>query len=115
MAYSKITLFMIAGIFLVSSLNVVYAQPLDYVDATLLESGHSGASVQLVWNHDDAVSNYEVGCVSCMPNFSENTSHDEIVLSDVTSLENGKAIFYVIAYDDNDEVMVVKQILLQLS
>lgn len=110
----KVPLFAVAGIFLFASLNTAYAQPLDDVTATLLESGNSGTSVQLTWNHDDAVSNYEVGCVSCMPNFSENTNNDKIVLSDVTSLENGKAILYVVAYDGNGEVMVARQVLLDL-
>ncbi len=110
----KIPLFVIAGIFLFASLNTAYAQPLEDVTATLLESGNSGASVQLTWNHDDAVSDYEVGCVSCMPNFSENTDNDEIVLSGITSLDNGKAILYVIAHDGNGEVIVAKQILLEL-
>ncbi len=113
-AYFRIPLFAIAGIFLVASLDAAYAQPLDDVNVILLDHVDSGASVQLAWNHDDAVTYYEAGCVSCMPNFSENTDNDEIVLSDVTSLENGKAIFYVIAYDDNDEVIVVKQVLLEL-
>ena len=112
--YYKIPLLAIAGIFLIASLEAAYAQPLDDVSAILLDDVDSGASVQLAWNHDNAVIYYEVGCVSCMPNFSENTDNDEIVLSGVTSLENGKAIFYVIAYDDADEVIVVKQVLLEL-
>lgn len=112
---SKFLLFVIASIFLITSLDAVYAQPLDDVTATLLESENSGVSVQLTWNHDDAVSDYEVGCVSCIPNFSENTVDDEMVLQNVTSLENGLAIFYIIAYDSSDEVVIVKQVLLQLD
>jgi hypothetical protein len=111
---SKLPLFAIASIFLIASLDAVYAQPLDDVAATTIESENSTASVQLTWNHDGAVSDYEVGCVSCIPNFSENTRNDEIVLQNVTSLENGLAIFYVIAYDSNDEIIVVKQVLLEL-
>jgi len=110
----KVPLFAIASIFLIASLNTVYAQPLDDVTAIILESENSGISVQLMWNHDDAISNYEIGCVSCIPNFSENTVNDEIVLQNVTSLENGLAIFYVIAYDSNDEILVVKQVLFEL-
>jgi hypothetical protein len=107
-------LFAIAGVFLFASLNAAYAQPLDDVTATLLESGKSGTSVQLSWSHDDDVSGYEIGCVSCMPNFSENTDNDEIILFNVTSLENGKGIFYIIAHDGNGEVIVAKQVLLKL-
>ena len=111
---SKFLLFVIASIFLITSLDAVYAQPLDDVTTIILESEDSDVSVQLAWNHDDAVSDYEVGCVSCIPNFSENTMNDEIVLQDVTSLENGLVIFYIIAYDSSDEVIIVKQILLEL-
>ena len=111
----KVPLFAIASIFLIASFDAAaYAQPLDDVTATILESENSGISVQLTWNHDDAISDYEIGCVSCIPNFSENTVNDEIVLQNVTSLENGLAIFYVIAYDSNDEILVVKQLLLEL-
>lgn len=113
-AHYKIPLIAIASIFLIVSLNAAYAQPLDDVTATIIEYGSSGVSVQLAWNHDDDVSHYEVGCVSCMPNFSENTVNDEMVLSYVTSLENGKGIFYVIAYDGDEKVLVVKQVLLKL-
>lgn len=112
---SKFPLFVIASIFLITSLNNVYAQPLDDVSTVILGSEDSGVSVQLMWNHDDAVSDYEIGCVSCVPNFSENTVDDEIVLQNVTSLENGLAIFYIIAYDNSDEILVVKQVLLELS
>ena len=110
----KFPLFVIAGIFLVTSLSTVYAQPLDDVSATILESEDSGVSVRLTWNHDDAVSDYEIGCVSCIPNFSESTASDEIVLQNVTSLKNGLAILYVIAYDSNDEILMAKQILVNL-
>jgi len=111
----KVPLFAIASIFLIASFDAAaYAQPLDDVTATILESENSGISVQLTWNHDDSISNYEIGCVSCIPNFSENTVNDEIVLQNVTSLENGLTIFYVIAYDSNDEILVVKQVLLEL-
>jgi len=95
-------------------LGTAYAQPLDDITTTVLEFEDSTASVQLTWNHDDDVSNYEIGCVSCIPNFSENTIHDEIVLQNVTSLENGLAVLYIVAYDNNDEVISVKQVMLKL-
>lgn len=110
----KFSLFVIASIFLIASFNTVYAQPLDDVSTTILESEDSDVSVQLTWNHDDVISNYEIGCVSCIPNFSESTVNDEIVLQNVTSLKNGLAILYVIAYDSNDEIVVAKQILVDL-
>ena len=111
---SKFLLFVIVSVVLITSLNAVYAQPLDDVTTTIHESENPGISVQLTWNHDDAISNYEIGCVSCIPNFSESTVKDEIVLQNVTSLKNGLAILYVIAYDNNDEIIVAKQILVYL-
>ena len=94
--------------------TAAYAQPLDDITTSVLEFEDSTASVQLTWNHDDSISNYEIGCVSCIPNFSENTIHDEIVLQNITSLENGLAVLYIIAYDNNDEVISVKQVMLKL-
>ena len=111
---SKFLLFVIVSVVLINSLNAVYAQPLDDVTTTIHESENPGISVQLTWNHDDAISNYEIGCVSCIPNFSESTVKDEIVLQNVTSLKNGLAILYVIAYDNNDEIIVAKQILFEI-
>ena len=110
----KFPLFVITTIFLITSLNSVYAQPLNDISTVILESEDSGASVQLTWNNDDAVSNYEVGCVSCIPNFSESTVYNKIVLQNVTSIESGLAILYVIAYDSDDEIIVAKQILVDL-
>lgn len=95
--------------------GTAYAQPLDDINATVLEYDDSLASVHLTWNHDDSISIYEIGCVSCIPNFSENTADDEIVLSDITSLESGIAVLYVIAYHDNSEMITAKQVILELS
>ena len=96
-------------------LNTAYAQPLEDVTTTILEFEDFTASVQLIWNHDDSVSNYEIGCVSCIPNFSENTIHDEIVLENITFLKNGSALLYIIAYDNNDEIITAKQMMLNLD
>ncbi|BDQ31206.1 hypothetical protein [Nitrosopumilus zosterae] len=95
--------------------GTAYAQPLDDINATVLEYDDSLASVHLTWNHDDSISLYEIGCVSCIPNFSENTTYDEIVLSNITSLGNGIAILYVIAYHDDSDMITAKQVMLELS
>ena len=95
-------------------LNVAYAQPLEDVNTAILEFEDSTASVQLTWNFDDAVSNYEIGCVSCIPNFSESTTNSEIILQNITSLENGLVLLYIIAYGDNDEIITAKQVTLEL-
>ncbi|AFS81127.1 hypothetical protein NKOR_06230 [Candidatus Nitrosopumilus koreensis AR1] len=94
--------------------GTAYAQPLDDIDTAVIEYDGSLASVQVTWNNDDAVSYYEVGCVSCVPNFSQNTSDNEIVLADITSLENGLAVLYVIAYHDDSDMVTVKQVMLNL-
>ena len=114
MINSKFLLFVIASIAIITSLDTVYAQPLDDVTTTTQKSENFDTSVQLTWNHDDSVSNYEIGCVSCIPNFSVNTVNDEIILQNVTALENGLAIFYIIAHDNNDEIIMVKQILFEI-
>ena len=95
-------------------LGTAHAQPLKDVSATLIEFEDSFASVQLEWNHDDIVYNYKIGCVSCIPNLSENTINDRIVLHNVTSMQNGHALLYVIAYDNHDEIITAKQVLLKL-
>ncbi len=95
-------------------LNTAYAQPLEDVNTTILEFEDFTASVQLTWNFDDSVSNYEIGCVSCIPNFSESTTNSEIILQNITSLENGLALLYIIAYGDNDEIITAKQVTLEL-
>ena len=95
-------------------LGTAYAQPLEDITTTVLEFEDFTASVQLTWNHDNDVTNYEVGCVSCIPNFSENTIQDKIILQNITSLENGLAVLYVVAYDNNGEVISVKQVMLKL-
>lgn len=107
-------LFIIMSVAVLGLFGTAYAQPLDDISAAVLEYDDSAASVHLTWNHDDAVSDYEVGCVSCIPNFSENTTDDEIVLSGITSLENGIAVLYVIAYHD-DDMITIKQVMLDMS
>lgn len=97
-----------------SLLGTAYAQPLDDITTTVLEFENSTASIQFTWNPDDAVSNYEIGCVSCIPNFSESTTNNEIILQNITSLENGLAVLYIIAYDDNGEMITAKQVTLEL-
>lgn len=108
-------LLMILSITAFGLLGTAYAQPLEDVAVTVLEFENSTVSVQFAWNHDDAVSSYDVGCVSCFPNLVENTIHDEIVLRNITSMENGLTLLYIIAYDDDGEIITAKQIMLDLD
>lgn len=91
-----------------------FAQPLDEIVTNVLEVDGQTTSIKINWNHDDAMSNYEVGCVSCMPIFSENIALDEIILYDVTSFSNGDALLYIIAYAE-DEIISAKQVILDFN
>jgi len=111
---SNLFLFVLSGLIVVSFTEYAFADPLDDVTATVLEFDGTSASVELAWNHDDAIASYEVGCVSCLPNFSETTNLDNALLDGITPLANGNAILYIIAYDGTDEIVSAKQIMLEL-
>ena len=99
---------------LIFGVGIAYAEPLEDIQTSVLDYENNYATVQLTWNFDDAISNYEIGCVSCIPNFSESTTNSEIILQNITSLENGLALLYIIAYGDNDEIITAKQVTLEL-
>ena len=101
------------SLFVFGLLGTAYAQPLEDLTANILDFDGTHASVYLTWNHGDGISDYEIGCVSCMPNFSEKTIHDEIIIPEITSFANGDVLLYIIAYDDN-EIITAKQIMLKL-
>lgn len=98
-----------------SFLNTSYAQPLEEITATALEFEDGVADVQLTWNHDDDAAIYGIGCVSCFPNWVEDTTNDEITLQNITPLKNGSALLYIIAYDEKDEIINAKQVILRLQ
>ena len=106
-----IILFSISILF---AFDVVYAQPLQEVNVDVLEFDGTSATVEMSWN-DNGASYYEVGCVSCMPNLSNDTIYNSIILYDVTPLTGGNAMLYVIAYDDSDEIISAKQVVVKLS
>ncbi|MGY5147922.1 MAG: hypothetical protein ACW9W4_07985 [Candidatus Nitrosopumilus sp. bin_7KS] len=114
---SRFIFFTIASLFtilLIPAFDSVYAQPLQKVNADVLEFDGIFALVEISWN-DNGASYYEAGCVSCMPNLSDFTTENTLVLNNVTSFAGGNALLYVIAYDDGDEIISAKQIMLQLS
>lgn len=114
---SKFLLCIIAcliAIMIVPSFDSVYAQPLQEVNVDVLEFDGTFAIVEISWN-DNGASYYESGCVSCMPNLSDITTENSLILNDVTSLTGGNVLLYVIAYDDADEIISAKQIMIQLS
>ncbi len=108
------TIAVLIAIIIAPSFDSVYAQPLQEVSADVLEFDGTFAVVEISWN-DNGASYYEAGCVSCMPNLSDITNENSLILNGVTSLAGGNALLYVIAYDDADEIISAKQIMIQLS
>ncbi len=97
-------------------ISSAYAEPLDKVMIEILEFNDNSATVQISWNQDDAVFQYEIGCVSCSPNISEVTTENSIILNNVTSIgDKSVALLYVIAYDSNDEIINAEQIFAELN
>ena len=103
-------------LFTIGMMQFSYAEPFDGMTAKVLEFDGNYAQVQLTWNSDDSTSNYNVGCVSCMPNFVQNTTESNITVENVTSFPNSSiAMLYVIAYDVENELLNAKQIILNLE
>ncbi len=108
-------LFLIPILFSVG-ISFAYAEPLDKVMIEILEFNDNSATVQISWNQDDAVFQYEIGCVSCSPNISEVTTENSIILNNVTSIgDKSVALLYVIAYDSNGEIINAEQIFAELN
>ena len=96
--------------------GTAFATPLESVNTEIIEFDDNSASIQISWNQDDSVSQYEVGCVSCSPNFSETTNENSIVLRNVTSIgSNSVILLYVVAYDSEDEIMNAEQIFVEVK
>ena len=107
-------LFLVCALIFTFGINYAYAEPLE-VNATVLTSDDTSATIQLTWNLDTSVVKYEVGCVSCMPSVSIFSTSDSVMLYDVTTFPNTfKALLYVVAYDSHDEIVDAKQILLDV-
>lgn len=93
--------------------GTAYAEPLGEVSVEVLEYSDNFATVQISWNNDNSVSQYEAGCVSCIPNITGSTENDTIVLQNVTAL-NGEALLFVVAYDDASQIVAAKQVIVAL-
>ncbi len=95
--------------------GTAYAEPLEEINTEILEYSDNFATVQISWNNDDSVSQYEAGCVSCIPNITGSTENDTIVLQNVTALNSGEALLFIVAYDDASQIVAAKQIIIALS
>jgi len=99
-----------------TGISLAYAESLDGIMTEILEFNDNSATVQISWSQDDAVFQYEIGCVSCSPNISEITTENYIILNNVTSIgDTTMALLYVIAYDSNNEIIDAEQIFAELN
>ena len=106
----------IFAFFVVSFTGLAYAQPLESIDATVVTYENNQAIIEITWNYDKNITNYEIGCVSCMPNFSNFVETESITLSNVTPLPNTHyALLYLIALDSNNDIIAAKQIFIDLE
>jgi len=95
--------------------SYAYAEPLDQISTEILESNDNAATIQISWNHDRSISQYEIGCVSCSPNISETITQNSIVLDDLTSIGESIVLLYIIAYNSENEIINAEQIFVELK
>lgn len=115
--WDKMNLYIVLlSLVIVSALgfNSAFAMPLESVSVTVIENDGNKATVELSWNHNGA-SYYESGCVSCVPNFSYDTKQNKMILENVTPFADGDALLYIIAYDEEDEIISAKQVVVALN
>ena len=105
-----------SALLFVFGMGYAYAEPLYDTSVTVLNYDGISATLEIEWNPDEAVAKYELGCVSCMPNISEITQGNSIILDGVTRFPNTpNAMLYMIAYDSNDKIISAKQIMVTLE
>ena len=99
----------------VLGVNFAYAEPLENIQTSVIDFDGTAASIQITWNYDPTVAQYEVGCVSCVPNLSELTAENNISLNNITPFPNStNVLLYVISYDSENEIINAKQIIIEL-
>ena len=108
-------IFSVLLVFVAIGVNFAYAQSLDDVNISVLDYDNNHATIQLSWSADSTISQYEVGCVSCIPNMSQNTFDNSITLHEITPLPNSTIVMlYIIAYDSEMEIIAVKQVIVDV-
>ena len=106
-------LILVASVFLG---NPAFAESLDNIRISVSNYDGNSATVKITWNHDDKVTNYKIGCVSCYPNTEKFTTGDSITFNNVTSFPNSSnAMLYVITYDSENKITSAKQLIVDLS
>ena len=101
---------------LVFCTSIAYAEPFDNIETSVLDYDDITATLQITWDQDENSQQYEVGCVSCIPNSVKTTSENSIIMSGIAPLPNStSALLYLIAYDSNEEIISAKQVLVELQ
>ena len=104
------------SLFSISFTSLAFAEPLDNVNFDVLEYENNQATINLSWNSHPSATNYEIGCVSCMPNIVHFESSENVILTNITPFpNNSNAMLYVIAYDSQNEIITAKQLLINLD
>ena len=102
--------------FLIFGVGVAYAEPLEYVQTSIIDYDGSHATLQLNWNDDVMVEKYEIGCVSCIPNTVYFSTENNLTMKNVSAFpNNSNAMLYIIAYDSTDEIVGAQQILVDIN
>ena len=97
-------------------MNYAYAEPLENIQTSVLSFNGTAASIQVTWNQDVTATQYEIGCVSCVPNSSETTVENNVTINGVTPFPGStNALLYVMSYNAENEIIDAKQIFLNLE
>ena len=100
----------------IAGTSYVFAEPLDDVQTHVLDFSQGIATIQIVWSEDSTAHQYEIGCVSCIPNTSQNIVANSITLTGITPLPNSTTVMlYIIAYDKNMDIIAVQQIIVDVT
>ena len=109
------SLFLIPVLLSIMGISPAFAESVNDVIITVVDYDGTSATVEATWNSDD-ITTFELGCVSCMPNFSETTFTSSLSLEGVTSLpNNSNAVLYLLGFDMEGELVHAEQILINLE
>lgn len=109
------SLFLIPVLLSIMGISPAFAESVNDVMITVVDYDGDSATIEATWNSDD-ITSFELGCVSCIPNFSETTSTSSLSLEGVTSLpSNSNAVLYLLGFDMEGELVHAEQILVNLE
>ena len=109
------SVFLIPVLLSILGINPAFAESVDDVIITVIDYDGNSATIEAIWTSDD-IATFELGCVSCIPNFSKTTSTSSLSLEGVTSLpNNSNAVLYLLGFDMDEELVHAEQILVNLE